>query len=60
MFPQFSLILSLYATNSLPPSRHFLSHYFHPVVVFPLFMSEATNVVAEQFAFLLRVRQLPS
>jgi len=60
MFPQFSLILSLYATNSLPPPRHFLSHYFYPVVVFPLFMSEATNVVAGQFAFLLRVRQLPS
>ena len=60
MFPQCSSIQSLYATNSLPPSRHFLAQYFHPVIVFPLFMPEATNVGAEQFAFLLRVRQRPS
>ena len=59
-FPRCSSTQSLYATNSLPPSRRFLAHYFHPVIVFPLFLSETTNVGAEQFAFLLRVRQLPS
>jgi hypothetical protein len=45
MFPQFSSILSSYSRNCLPPSRHFLAHFFHPVIVFPLFTSEATKAV---------------
>jgi hypothetical protein len=53
-FPQISSIQPSYSKNLLPLSHHFLTHFFRPVIVFPLFMSEATNVVAEKFAFLLR------